>query len=193
MICNLCIRRLTDCCELKFKIEKSEQLLLSVVSNRLFMVSSEYSVNDEQQSQQSSKSNLIISDTLTLLNDFESSHAGYEIITPKLFDDTLTVDIQDISAVIEQQKPVEEPKPFKCLICSKKFTISAKLDSHLINHHLVRNDLNIHKPHQCDDCEKSYTTKANLVLHRAVHTGERINKQFHLLSYDRSECSLSRH
>lgn len=174
MICNSCVRRVTDCFELKLQIEQSEQLLLSVVSNRLFVVSSEYIVNDEQQT---SNSNVIANETLTSLNDYESSHAVYKIKAQASLEDTLTADIKDISAVVDE-KPFEEPKPFKCLICSKKFSKSAKLDRHSIKHHLVRNDLNIYKPHQCDECDKSYTTKANLVLHRAVHTGEKIENSF---------------
>lgn len=182
MICNLCVRRLTDCYELKYQIEQSEQLLLSVVSNRLFMgLNNEYSDNNEQQL---SKSNSIINETLSSVNDFDTSPVRYEIKdVPKLLHDTITHDIQDLKPqTTENHQLTEKPKPSKltskCLICLKKFSATSKLDRHLINQHLVRNDLNVYKPHQCEECSKAYTTKANLVLHRAVHSGKRVDDQF---------------
>lgn len=171
MICSLCVRRLSDCYELKFQIEQSEQLLLSVVSNRLFMgLSNEYSENGDQQS---IKSNSIIDTLHQVVNDFESSFGGNEIIAVKSLQD-------DVPEVVHAVEPKDHPSEkrsaskstFNCVICLKKFSTASKLDRHSVNQHLVRNDVNVHKPHQCDECPKSYTTKANLVLHRAVHTGK---------------------
>lgn len=186
-ICSPCVRRLSDCCELKFQIEQSEQFLLNVVSNRLFMgLNDEYlglEVNDHQQSINS----ISMLDTISSApNGLETLCAGKnDIVTAKPFEDKLAVRLPIVDVVpiannvpttveASKDKPVGESptkESFNCLICFKKFSTSEKLDHHLVNHHHVRNDRNVYKPHQCDDCPKSYTTKANLVLHRAVHSG----------------------
>lgn len=179
MICSLCVRRLSDCCELKFQIEQSEQLLLSVVSNRLFMgLNSEYpEINDHSLSKS-------ISLIHSVVNELESSYSVCnEIIAEKSLGNEVSVDVEHAKKAIDEvnvakEEAVPEKRPIKstlsCSICSKKFTTSAKLERHLVNQHLVRNDLNVYKPHKCDDCPKSYTTKANLVLHMAVHSGKTI-------------------
>lgn len=175
MICSVCVQRLSDCCELKFQIEQSEQLLLNVVSNRLFMgLSSEYS---ESSDQHVNKSNSIIDTIHAVVNDFETSYAGNEIIVAKSVQDEVqeVQEVQEVVAEIEatehQSEKCSTKSTLNCTICSKKFSTTTKLDRHLVNQHVVRNDRNIHKPHQCDECNKSYTTKSNLVLHRAVHSG----------------------
>lgn len=172
MICNLCVRRLSDCCELKFQIEQSEQLLLSVVSDRLFIgLTAEYSENIDPQSTQPITT---VNTMASVANDFGSSHAGNEIIAAIEFHDKVINDIPEIIADVpghQSEKRSTTKSTFNCAICAKKFSTSAKLERHSIQQHVVRNDINVHKPHQCDECPKSYTTKANLALHRAVHSG----------------------
>lgn len=175
MICSVCVQRLSDCCELKFQIEQSEQLLLNVVSNRLFMgLSNEYAENSDQHV---NKSSSIVDTIHSVVNDLESSYAGNEIIVAKSLHDKVTDEVQEVVAEIEatehQPEKCSNKSTFSCTICEKKFSTPTKLDRHLVNQHVVRNDRNIYKPHQCDECNKSYTTKANLVLHRAVHSGIR--------------------
>lgn len=178
MICSLCVRRLSDCWELKFQIEQSEQLLLSVVSNHLFMsLSNEYSENVDQQL---IKSNSIIDTLHDVVNDFESSYAGNEIIAANALHEKVTDDKPEVIAAVEAKDDPSETlstskSTFNCVICLKKFSTSSKLDRHSVNQHLVRNDINVYKPHQCDECPKSYTTKANLSLHRAVHSGKTVD------------------
>ncbi len=179
MICSLCVRRLSDCCELKFQIEQSEQFLLNVVANRLFMgLNNDYA--DSSNDQELSKSTAIIIDTIqSVVTDFESSYAdGNEIIATTLLHDKVLDDVQDVVAEVVEaakdnlpQQKLSNKSTHSCRICLKKFSTSCRLEQHLVSKHLVRNDLNIDKPHQCEDCPKSYTTKANLVLHRAVHSG----------------------
>lgn len=159
MVCSLCVRRLSDCCELKFQIEQSEQLLLSVVSNRLFMgLPNEYTENCDQQLGKS------ISIIHSVVNDFESLNSASEIVEEKL---QKAKETNDLAVPAKRSNKSTS----NCTICFKKFSAPTKLDRHLTSQHLVRNDFNVYKPHQCDDCPKSYTTKANLVLHRAVHSG----------------------
>lgn len=178
MICSNCVRRLTDCCELIFQIEQSEQILLEAMSNRLFMGLSYEDSRNSDHDPQLSKSNSII-DTIhsVVVNAFESSSAGSEIIVAKSFQGKVAIDTQDVVTEVEAKEHLSEKRSikstFSCLICLKKFCSQSKLDIHLNNHHLVRNDLNIYKPHRCEECPKSYTTKANLVLHRAVHSGNK--------------------
>ncbi|XP_037049762.1 zinc finger protein 664-like isoform X2 [Bradysia coprophila] len=173
-VCSPCVRRLSDCCELKFQVEQSEQFLLNVVSNRMFMGLSDecLEINDEQ----SINSTAIIDAINSAPNDLDPSYN--DIVVDKLLDDKVAtrVPIADTvpTAKAAKDKLNEEhltKNTHNCLICSKKFSTSEKLDHHLANQHHVRNDRNVNKPHQCDDCPKSYTTKANLVLHRAVHSG----------------------
>lgn len=176
MVCSNCVRRLTDCCELIFQIEQSEQILLEAMSNRLFLgLNYEDSRNSDQQL---SKSNSII-DTIhsVVVNAFESTSAGCESAAAKSFHDKATDDTEEVVTEVEAKDHLSEKRStkstFNCLICLKKFSTVSKLDIHLSSNHLVRNDLNIYKPHRCDECPKSYTTKANLVLHRAVHSGKK--------------------
>lgn len=170
-ICSICVRRLSDCFELKFQIEQSEQFLLGAVANQLFMgLSNDFSVDSDQHLV---KSNSIIDTIQSVVTDFEATYAG----------STATEDVPEVIGDIETNDVIPEKSStskstFNCQICPKKFSTSSKLDRHLTKQHLVRNDVNVYKPHQCDQCPKSYTTKANLVLHKAVHSGKTIELTF---------------
>ncbi len=55
---------------------------------------------------------------------------------------------------------------FSCMVCSKKFTRSYDLKTHLRSHTGDR-------PFSCEICSKSYTTSSHLKKRLRVHSGER--------------------
>ncbi|XP_077779329.1 uncharacterized protein LOC114591095 isoform X1 [Podarcis muralis] len=88
----------------------------------------------------------------------------------------------------------KEGKPFRCVECGKRFSLSSTLASHQIIHRAEKPyrclqcgkgfSQKIHltshqrthtgeKPYQCPECGKSFSEKANLASHHRTHTGEK--------------------
>ncbi|XP_053234824.1 uncharacterized protein LOC128408827 [Podarcis raffonei] len=88
----------------------------------------------------------------------------------------------------------KEAKPFRCVECGKRFSLSSTLASHQIIHRAEKPyrclqcgkgfSQKIHltshqrthtgeKPYQCPECRKSFSEKANLASHHRTHTGEK--------------------
>ncbi|XP_071052275.1 zinc finger protein ZFP2-like [Onthophagus taurus] len=57
---------------------------------------------------------------------------------------------------------------YSCLICSKKFKTSLKLQRHSVTHNSNRP-----RPYSCDICQKCFYVKSSLINHQATHSESR--------------------
>ncbi|KAG4077342.1 hypothetical protein HA402_009743 [Bradysia odoriphaga] len=173
-ICSPCVRRLSDCCELKFQVEQSEQFLLNVVSNRMFMGLSDecLEINDEQ----SINSTAIIDAINSEPNDLDHSYS--DIVAEKLLEDKVvaSVPIADTVATVvaPKDKQIEEhltKETHNCVICSKRFSTLEKtgpsFDQPTSGTH------NGERPYRCQQCPKAFAQSGDLKAHERIHNGDK--------------------
>ena len=65
---------------------------------------------------------------------------------------------------IGEQTP-DNPKPYLCTVCNKRFKYRGSLDIHARTH--VKD-----KTHRCTTCNKEFVTEGRLLRHQATHASE---------------------
>ncbi|XP_078000044.1 uncharacterized protein LOC144452767 [Glandiceps talaboti] len=78
-------------------------------------------------------------------------------------------DLSQLARHMKYSHPDMSSRKWKCHLCSRAFTSSAKLNVHVLVHMGV-------KPHKCEHCDKTFTDPSNLRMHLSIHTGL---KRFH--------------
>ncbi|XP_070537453.1 PR domain zinc finger protein 4-like [Ptychodera flava] len=73
-------------------------------------------------------------------------------------------DLNQLGRHMKYAHPDMSVRKWKCHMCSRAFTSSAKLNVHVLVHMGV-------KPHKCEHCDKTFTDPSNLRMHASIHTG----------------------
>ncbi|XP_006821599.1 uncharacterized protein LOC102803465 [Saccoglossus kowalevskii] len=73
-------------------------------------------------------------------------------------------DLSQLGRHMKYSHPDMSCRKWKCHMCDRAFTSSAKLNVHVLVHMGV-------KPHKCEHCDKTFTDPSNLRMHVSIHTG----------------------
>ena len=60
----------------------------------------------------------------------------------------------------------DEPRPYVCTVCERRFKYKGSLESHVRAHETAT-------IHRCNTCNKQFVSEGRLLRHRATHAAER--------------------